>query len=206
MAEVNWGLLQIPNFADTLMQAGQMRQRDLQYQEQRADRQLERERTQRQDARVADQDKRQKMVQELQALQGLATGIHQGSGGDPQKYGPAFDAAIAAYGPLLELSPEQAAAIRQKVVSDPNFVGTLAERSQKQLVQLGNGGVGTWDPNASKFETIREPTPPPVMVGQGVVALDRETGQPVYSNPKTFAPKRGGSGGMKLPSGFILDP
>lgn len=80
------------------------------------------------------------------------------------------------------------------------------EASKIQGVNLGGGGYGTFDPDTGEFKTLREPTDKPIIIGNGATALDPDTGKPIYSNPKTFAPPRAASGGASsVPSGFVLD-
>lgn len=97
-----------------------------------------------------------------------------------------------------------------KVGVDPSMFNDLTEEQlddaaldmfsgevekQFQAVNLGGGGFGTFDGRTGKFQTLREPTIRPVIMGNGASALDPETGEVIARNPKTFAPPRASSGG-----------
>jgi len=101
---------------------------------------------------------------------------------------------------MAGLTPEQLSGLTEEDLSDQAldmFAGEV--KKQVQVLNLGNGGVATVDPASGEFRVLREPDPRPVIIGNGGVAIDPETGQVVGRNPKTFAPPRpsggGGSGG-----------
>ena len=64
-----------------------------------------------------------------------------------------------------------------------------------QIAQLGGGGLAAVDPETGDMRILREPDKP-IILGNGQMALDPVTRQPIYNNPKTFAPQRAPSGGQ----------
>ncbi len=97
---------------------------------------------------------------------------------------------------MAGLTPDQLANLTEDDLSDQAldmFAGEV--KRQVQVLNLGNGGVATVDPASGEFNVLREPDPRPVIIGQGGVALDPQSGQVVGRNPKTFAPQRAGGGG-----------
>lgn len=101
------------------------------------------------------------------------------------------------------------APVFQNVGVDPSMFAQLTEdqltdealdmfsgevEQQYQAVNLGGGGFGTFNNRTGDFQTLREPTMRPVIMGNGASALDPETGQVIARNPKTFAPPRPAAG------------
>lgn len=73
------------------------------------------------------------------------------------------------------------------------FTGEVEK--QLQIVNRGGGGYDVVDTSTGDVVRSVEPDPRLQVVGQGAVAIDPRTREPVYRNPKTFAPKSGGTGG-----------
>lgn len=66
------------------------------------------------------------------------------------------------------------------------------------------------DVSGSDPRVVYEGQQKPIIVGQGGVAIDPDTGRQIFVNPKTYAPARSGGGGGKgaippPPPGFQLD-
>jgi len=64
-----------------------------------------------------------------------------------------------------------------------------------QVVNRGGGGYDVVDTRTGQAVRSVEPDPKMVSVANGATLFDPQTGKPVYSSPKTFAPQRPRSGG-----------
>lgn len=89
----------------------------------------------------------------------------------------------------LGLDPEQFAGLTEDQLTDQNLDIFSGEIDKHQLVNMGSGGVGDYDPRSGDFRELRAPDKP-IILGNGATALDPVTHQPIYTNPKTFAPPR----------------
>lgn len=160
----------------------------------------------------AEQDRMTKMkAQQAQALIRIAQGLREVPAGQRQA---ALQQALPILG-QIGVDPSMFAALTEDQLSDDQlnlFAGEMEK--QWQALNLGNGGLGRFNSRTGATEVIREPDPPPVIVGNGAIAVDRGSGDVLARNPKTFAPPRasGGRGGAKsaggipaLPPGFVME-
>lgn len=88
------------------------------------------------------------------------------------------------------------------------FTGEV-EKQKLQIVNRGGGGYDVVDMASGGVVRSVEPDPRLQIVGDGATALDPRTRQPVYTNPKNFAPPRTSGGvagprviGSTLPEGY----
>lgn len=103
----------------------------------------------------------------------------------------------------LQIDKSQLEGLTEDQLTDDQlelFAGELEK--QWQVINLGNGGAAQYNNRTGAFKTLREPDPPPIVLGGGAVAIDRDGGGVVARNPKTFAPPRprapgAGMGGIK---------
>lgn len=152
----------------------------------------ERGRDQVQDARQAKQDETADADRTVQILTRIAQGLKTVPAGQRK-------AALSRAYPLfqaMELDTAMFDGLSEDQLSDQQldmFTGELEK--QFTAMNLGSGGVGVFNARTGDFKTLREPDPRPVIVGNGGVALDPDTGEVIARNPKAFAPPRAGSGG-----------
>lgn len=95
----------------------------------------------------------------------------------------------------IGVDPTPFASLTEDQLSDDQlalFAGEMEK--QWQVLNLGNGGAAQYNTRTGEFKTLREPDPPPVIVGNGAIAVDRQDGNVIARNAKTFAPARGGGG------------
>lgn len=128
----------------------------------------------------AEQEKRAKFLKDV------AGGLKGVPAGERRK---ALDQVLPHFA-QLGIKPDDFAGLSEDQLTDQNLDIFSGEIEKAQIVNLGGGGVGKFTPRSGAFETLREPTLRPVIVGNGATALDPETGEPVYVNPKQFAPPR----------------
>lgn len=105
----------------------------------------------------------------------------------------------------LHIDPGQFASLTEEQLTDQSLDIFSGEIDKHQLVNLGGGGAADFNPRSGDFKELRAPDKP-IIVGNGASLIDPATGQPIYTNPKTFAPQRPrAAGGDGLPPGFVLD-
>ena len=154
-----------------------------------------------QDERAASQRKVEVLTKIAQGLKGVPAGQRAGA---LQRAMPVFE--------QVGMDPAMFGNLTEDQLSDEQldmFSGELGK--QWQVINLGNGGFGFYNNRSGEFKTIREPDPRPVVIGNGGMAVDPDTGAVIGRNAKTFAPPRAGSGGRggggipPLPPGFVME-
>lgn len=137
--------------------------------------------------RIAKADERAEAERKVEVLTKVAQGLKGVQAGQRMQ---ALQRAMPLF-QQLQIDPSMFASLTEDQLTDEAldlFSGELEK--QWQAVNLGGGGFGKFNSRSGEFETVREPTMRPVIVGNGATAVDPETGEPVYANPKKFAPAR----------------
>lgn len=154
--------------------------------------QYQRDRQEANDQRQLSEDERAAAERSISTLKQLAQGLKGIPAGQRAQ---ALQRALPVF-QKLGMDPAPYAALTEDQLSDQNldlYAGEIEK--QWQALNLGNGGLGRFNNRTGATEIVREPDPPPVIVGNGAMAIDRDTGKTIARNAKTFAPPRSGGGG-----------
>lgn len=153
------------------LQADQQRQEQIDY---------SRQQDAQQEDIAAQQRKAQVLKQAMMGLKGIPAG---------QRLQAAHAIAQSPVFQHLGMSPDMLQGVTEEQLSDAALDAATGQIDEHfQGVNLGGGGYGSYDKRTGKLDVLRQPDKP-VIVGNGATALDPVTGQPIYSNPKTFAPR-----------------
>lgn len=109
---------------------------------------------------------------------------------------------------VFGITPEMVQSLSDDDLSDA-AIQQFGEQVKYQIVNRGGGGYDVVNMDEGKRVGGVEPDPKMVSVAGGATLYDPETRAPVYTAPKSYAPRGGGRGGggssSGVPAGFVLD-